>query len=172
VAEDLIRNFNGLKEAGAEFGAIASNTPHKVFHEVQEGTDLPLVSIVDAAFEEAEELGSKKCLLLGTGFTMRSSFYQERFREGGIEMITPLNADMNWVQDKLFKEVELGIFKDDTRKGFINLIEGAIFVEKVDTVVLGCTELPLIVDREAVDAKVIDSTGSHIEKIVRTIREE
>jgi aspartate racemase len=160
----LIEVIKRLEKAGAEFGAICANTPHIVFDQVQESVKIPLISIVDATLNKGTEPGVKKPLLLGTKWTMEADFFPEAFKKAGIEIMVPESIDSAMVHRYIFKELERGIFKPDTKKWFLDLImqykqQGA------DSVILGCTELPLLISQEDLKIPALDTTDIHVEAI-------
>jgi aspartate racemase len=166
IAAMLIDRFEILRRGGADFGAIASNTPHRVFDQVQKGTTLPLLSIVEATRDHALQLGAAKLCLLGTGFTMRSDFFQRTFRKAGIEVIVPNQEEIKYIQDKIFSEIEFGIIKEDTRAGFLRILRRIETEQQIEGVILGCTELPMLLKPEDFSLHYIDTTAIHIAAIV------
>jgi aspartate racemase len=166
IAAMLIDRFEILRRGGADFGAIASNTPHRVFDQVQKGTTLPLLSIVEATRDHALQLGAVKLCLLGTGFTMRSDFFQRTFRKAGIEVIVPNQEEIEYIQDKIFSEIEFGIIKEDTRAGFLRILRRIETEQQIEGVILGCTELPMLLKPEDFSLHYIDTTAIHIAAIV------
>jgi aspartate racemase len=166
IAAMLIDRFEILRRGGADFGAIASNTPHRVFDQVQKGTTLPLLSIVEATRDHALQLGAAKLCLLGTGFTMRSDFFQRTFRKAGIEVIVPNQEEIKYIQDKIFSEIEFGIIKEDTRAGFLRILRRIETEQQIEGVILGCTELPMLLKPEDFSPHYIDTTAIHIAAIV------
>ena len=161
--------FNYLEKSGADFGVIASNTPHRVFYEIQEQTRLPLVSIVTetCAYIARENIGS--VCLLGTAFTMRSDFFVKELHEYGISAVVPDEDEIDYIQEKLMTEVELGIVTDDTKKNFIEIVNRMEADLGVNGVILGCTELPLVLKPSDMDIACIDTMRLHIAAIVREI---
>jgi aspartate racemase len=166
IAAMLIDRFEIIRRGGADFGAIASNTPHRVFDQVQKGTTLPLLSIVEATRDHALQLGAAKLCLLGTGFTMRSDFFQRTFRKAGIEVIVPNQEEIKYIQDKIFSEIEFGIIKEDTRAGFLRILRRIETEQQIEGVILGCTELPMLLKPEDFSLHYIDTTAIHIAAIV------
>jgi aspartate racemase len=144
VVEWLLAKLAGLKAAGAELGAITANTPHVVFDRVQARSPLPLRSIVEATRAEAVRIGARRLALLGTGFTMAADFYARSFREAGLEVVVPTREDRDLIHHRLMTEIELGVFKDSTRAELLAVVERVNHSQPVDAVILGCTELPLI----------------------------
>lgn len=123
LSRALLEKTEALHRAGAEFAAIASNTPHIVFHEVQSRSPIPLLSIVEATCDKAGQLGLKRVGLMGTRLTMASDFYQKAFQPRGIFIVVPSEKEQQFIHEKLFAEIELGIFKDSTRKAFLEIAE-------------------------------------------------
>jgi aspartate racemase len=168
----LIDRFETLRHGGSQFGAIASNTPHRVFDSVQKGTALPLLSIVAATREHALRLGVEKLCLLGTGFTLRSDFFQRVLGEAGIEVVVPDSDEIDYIQEKIFSEVEFGLVREDTREGFLRIVERIEAEKKIQGVILGCTELPLLLKPEHFDLHYLDTTAIHIAAIVDACKRE
>lgn len=157
-----------LKRAGADFAAITANTPHMLFRQIQEKSPLALISIVEATCEECIRMGVKKAGLMGTGFTMNATFYNDVFSRHGIEVIVPYIQDRETINTKLFTEIELGIFRDDTRQILIDIIGKMVRENQIDSMILGCTELPLILKEPAYQGiPMLNTTQIHVDAIVR-----
>ena len=162
--------FERLRLAGADFGVIASNSPHRVFDEIRRGTRLPLLSIVDETCRHVAEKGIRSVCLLGTGFTMRSDFYVKAFAEKGISAAVPAEDEIEYIQEQLFTEIELGVMKDSTREELVRIIGRVHSRTPIEGVVLGCTELPLILRPGDFPFECIDTTEIHVAGIVRRCR--
>lgn len=156
-----------LSRAGADFAFIASNTPHIVFKEVQKASPIPLLSIVEATRNEAERLKLKKLALLGTRFTMQSRYYQDELIKGGIAAALPTREEQDYIHEKLFSEIEHGIFLPETKAGLLHIVERLIKDEAVDGVILGCTELPLILTRDEFGLPFLNTTKIHVERVIK-----
>ena len=154
-----------LCRAGAELGFLASNTPHMVFDRVREVSRIPLVSIVESAAEAASSLGLRKVGLLGTLFTMRSSYYQTEFEKHGIAVAVPDASEQAYIQEKLFSEIEQGMFLDETRAGLLEIISRLKRDEAAEGIVLGCTELPLILTESAFGIPFLNTTELHVRAV-------
>lgn len=165
----LMTAINNVANAGAEFAAIASNTPHIVFDRLQRLSPIPLLSIVGAAKDEACRRGYRKIGLLGTIFTMRESFFKEPFVQAGIEVVTPTDVEMEYVSDKIYSEIELGIIKDETIVGVRKIIERLKADDGIEAIVLGCTELPLLLNDRVSPVPCLDTMHIHIDAIVKEI---
>jgi aspartate racemase len=166
IAAMLVDRFENLRRGGADFGAIASNTPHKVFDQVQQATSLPLLSIVGATRDHALRLGVTGLCLLGTAFTMQSDFYQRTFQAAGMDVFVPNKEEIEYIQDRIFSEIEFGIIKPETRAGFLRIIERIEKQRQAQGVILGCTELPLLLKPADFSLHYIDTTAIHIAAIV------
>jgi aspartate racemase len=156
-----------LARAGATFGLFASNTPHLVFDELAERSPIPLVSIVEAACRAAKARGLTRLGLLGTRSTMQGSFYPAVFAAAGIAVVAPPQADQEFAHTKYFTELVAGRFLAETRQGFFALIERLRAHEGIDGVILGGTELPLILkDGDLPGLPFLDTTGIHVDEVV------
>jgi aspartate racemase len=162
--------IKALYRAGADFAVISANTAHIVFDEVQAKSPIPLLSIVTATLDKTKEYGLKKVGLLGTRFTMQSNFFAPPFASQGITIVVPSPADQEYIHNKLMTEIELGIFTDETRAGLLQVIERLIATERVDGIILGCTELPLILEKSEFGIPFLNTTAIHVEQIVAYCR--
>jgi aspartate racemase len=163
----LLEKLEGLKRAGADFAAISANTPHLLFDGLEEKSPLPLISIVEATCREALKRNLKRPGLFGTGFTMNATFYADVFKKNGIEVSLPNDADKKTIDHKLFSEIELGIFKDDTRDLLIDIIQKMVDEQQIDSIILGCTEFPLILtETNYCGIPVLNTTQIHVNEIV------
>ncbi len=167
AADLLLQKIDALKLAGAEFAAISANTPHFLFDNLKERSEIPLISIVESTCKEAFKRGYKRLGLLGTGFTMNTSFYPDVFKKNGIEIVMPDKNDKELINQKLFSEIELGIFKDETRELLIGVIDKMVKQHKIDSIILGCTEFPLILTQPTyAGIPVLNTTQLHVKEIV------
>ncbi len=163
----LVEKIGCLEKAGAEFAAISANTPHMFFDRIRENSPLPLISIVEATLNETIKRGLKRPGLIGTGFTMDASFYPEVFKTKGIEIVAPGRDDRELINFKLFSEIELGVFKDETRELLIGIIEKMVREQQIDSLILGCTEFPLILtETEYAGISMLNTTRIHVDEIV------
>ena len=166
----VLGSVQRLTAAGADFIAIAANTPHLVFDELAAQSKVPIVSIVETCAEEAERRGLNKVLLLGTRFTMEASFYPEVFRKRGIEVIAPEETDRIRVHDRYVNQLLNGVFTDEVRAEFAGLIQRIRVEHGIDGVILGGTELTiLLVDSAIPGLQMLDTTALHVAAIVERI---
>lgn len=164
----LLARLHSLQRAGADFAAIASNTPHIVFDAVSEASPIPLISIVAATCREAETMGVKKVGLMGTRLTMAADFYKKPFTSRGIAVAVPTAAEQELIHHRLFSEIELGVFKDQTREELLAIAGRMSAEEGIEALVLGCTELPLILTESRFGIPFLNTTAIHCERIIQT----
>jgi aspartate racemase len=164
----LLGRIEDLRQAGAEFAAITANTPHLLFESLSKRSPLPMISIVEATCREAAGRNLQRPGLLGTGFTMGATFYQDVFKKQDMEIVTPEKEDQEVINYKLFSEIELGIFKPETRDLLIGIISKMVTLQHIDSIILGCTEFPLILtEPEYAGIPALNTTMIHVQEIVR-----
>ena len=171
VAEYLAAEANKLSSAGADFGLLASNTPHIVFDQVQQLTALPLISIVETCCEEIVDSGVKRVGLFGTKFTMQGGFYNHLLSSHGIDVFTPNDEDMNYIHDKYMSELVKGIVVDETKSGLLNIIDKMNNQDDIQGLILGGTELPLILKKEDITGvNIFDTTEIHVKSVLKRLQ--
>jgi aspartate racemase len=166
LTEWLLHRIEALRKAGAQFAAIGSNSPHVVFDAVKPRSSLPLVSIVEATCNKAQELGVKRLGLMGTAFTMQADFFQNPFSMNGMSVVVPEPEDQNLIHRRLFTEIELGIIKDSTRDELLAVAKRMIDRHGIEALILGCTELPLILTQDEFGIPFLNTTAIHAEAMV------
>ncbi len=169
LCKELLQAIRQLQSAGADIALIASNTPHVVFDRISKTSPLPLISIVDVTSENVFKKGCRKTGLLGTGFTMKQHFYQDTLKTYGIETVVPHESEQAYIHEKLFSEIERGVIKDSTKKGLISIVESMIGGARIDSLILGCTELPMIISQNDFSIPVFDTVELHVEKVVEIV---
>ena len=169
LADMLLAAIQKLADAGAEFAAIASNTPHIVFNRVQKQSPLPLISIVDATCRAAQLKCCKKAIVIGTRFTMSSGLYTEAFKRYDIDSIVPFEGVQDAIHNIIFPRLEDGIVVPEDKVKMLGIINGLIVEHQADALVLGCTELPLMIKNGDADALILNTTQIHIDAIVDMI---
>ncbi len=170
VSDYLVEGLQKLVRAGADFGIIAANTPHIVFDEVQRRSPIPLVSIVEATCAEAEKRGISRVALLGTRFTMQAHFYQDVFSRKGITLVVPPEDEQLYIHEKYVGELLIGVFLPETREKLLEIIEGVKRRDQIQAVILGGTELPLILQGEqACGVPLLDTTRIHAQAVVERL---
>ncbi len=155
-----------LARAGAEVGALTANTPHIYLDAVRARTGLELVSIVDATAAEAERLGLRRPLLLGTDRTTTEPMYPRRFAAAGLEVVVPAAEDRAWVDAAIFGELSLGLVRPELRRRLLDLCSRHLAAGAADGVILGCTELPLVIAQGDLAAPVLDTASVHVDAIL------
>lgn len=166
IANEVAKQCDLLEKGGAKIGAIASNSPHRVFAKIQSMTALPLINIVEAVCAYSAAKGLKRLGLLGTQMTMSSDFYQRIFDRHDIQLVSPLPGEQTYIQEKLDTEIEFGIIEAETKAGLLSIIRNLHQNYRIDGVIMGCTELPLIIKPEDIDLHYVNSTDIHISSIV------
>jgi aspartate racemase len=166
LADYLASEIERLSRAGANFAALASNTPHVVFDELRSRTPVPLVSIVDAACEAAKGMGLRRLGLLGTRFTMEGRFYPDVFSRAGLALVPPPREELGYVHTRYMDELVKGVFKEETRAELIRIVDGMRRRDGVDAVVLAGTELPLLLRDAKSPVPLLDTTQIHVRAIV------
>lgn len=169
LADYLSVAIERVANAGAEVGALCANTPHIVFEELQARSAIPLVSIVDACRDEARRREFSKLGLLGTMPTMEGDFYHRAFRAAGMELAVPDADDRRYVARKISEELEFGILREDTRVGLASVVRRMRDEESIQAVVLGCTELPLILNDGVTCVPCLDTINIHVASLIEAI---
>jgi aspartate racemase len=155
-----------VERAGADFLLICANTMHKMADEVQESTQIPLLHIVDVTADQVKAKNLKKVALLGTKYTMEEEFYRGRLsRQHGIEVIIPDEEERNAIHPILYNELCLGKIREPSKDKFREIIANLV-ARGAEGIVLGCTEIPLIVKQEDYDIPLFDTTTIHAEAAV------
>lgn len=172
LTDYLMAAIENLINSGADFAALSANTPHIVFDRLQEKSTIPLISIIETTCDEAIRLNKKKIGLLGTIFTMTGDFFKTPFIENNIEIIVPTKDEMTFINNKISSELELGIVKEDTLVSFQKIIERMKNENGIEAVVLGCTELPLILNDEVSPVPCLDTMKIHIQALIDMIIEK
>jgi aspartate racemase len=171
LIEYLSASLHRLAAAGADFAAMAANTPHVVFDDLVARSPIPLVSIVEACADEAQRRGLRRVGLLGTRFTMEGSFYPTVFARRGIAVASPNADERTWIHDSYVGQLLKGDFRDETRDEVVSVIKRLRDEERIDGVVLGGTELTLLLsDPVVAGIPALDTTALHVDAIVKRLR--
>jgi aspartate racemase len=170
VTEYLLAELQKLARAGADFGLLASNTPHIVFDDLERQSPFPLISIVQCTCQHAKSLGLTKVGLFGTRFTMQAQFYQEAFSREGIAVVTPDPADQDYVHTRYMNELINAIYLPETRAGLLAIVARLKDKAGIQGLLLGGTELPLILrDNGGTGIPFLDTSRIHAESAVAQI---
>jgi len=155
-----------LEMGGADFIVICTNTMHKMADEVQRNIKIPLLHIADATAEKIKAKGLKKVGLLGTKFTMEEDFYKGRLiKKYGLDVLIPNENDRQIVHDVIYQELCLGKINHSSKEQFIRIINNLV-KDGAEAVILGCTEIPLLVQQKDVKVLLFDTTRIHAETAV------
>jgi aspartate racemase len=167
MTEYLVGEIQRLARAGAECGLVAANTPHIVFDEVRRQSSIPLVSIVEATCEAAKVLGLRKLGLFGARFTMQGRFYPDVFSKEEIALVVPDEHDQAFIHHMYFHELVKGTVLPETRERLLMIVDRLKEREGIQGLILGGTELSLILrDATVRDIPVLDTTRIHAKAIV------
>jgi aspartate racemase len=161
TAELMLDAARRVQEAGADLLIIATNTVHKVADTVEAGIDIPLIHIADATARQIKARGIESVGLLGTRFTMTESFYRDRIVQNhGVQVITPGAGDAETVDAVIYDELVKGRIENKSRQACLEVI-GRLEQEGARGVILGCTELPLLIKQDDLALPVFDTTTIH-----------
>jgi aspartate racemase len=163
AAREMIGALERLRIAGADFGLIATNTMHIVFDEVRRAVGMPMLSIIDATAESVHAAGLRSIGLLGTVFTMRERFFRDGLALAGIEALTPEPGDQERINRVIYEELCRGHVRPDSRRLFLDVIE-RLRREGAQGIVLGCTEIPLLVQPQDCALPLFNTTLLHARK--------
>lgn len=173
LTDYLLEGLNRAHQCGAEFAAMVANTPHQVFPELVKRSPLKLISIVEATCRRAGNLNLTKSLLLGTKYTMQLDFYPSTMSKYGIEILVPSPEEQNYIHRKIFDELDQGIILDKTRDNFLEIIKHTEKSHNIDSVILGCTEIPLLLTENYIKNLVfLDTARIHVNEIVDEMLEK
>ncbi len=152
-----------LEKAGADFIVICTNTMHKVAPQIQEKISIPILHIAEATTQELKNKGISKVALLGTKYTMTQDFYKSIITENNIEVLIPNKSDIEFVNSVIYDELCLGVISDQSKKEFLRIMNSLV-EQGAEGVILGCTEIGLLVKQEDTDIPLFDTTFIHATK--------
>jgi aspartate racemase len=171
LTEYLLESLRRLAAAGADFAAMTANTPHIVFDELASRSPVPLLSIVEVCAEEARRRGLRRLGLLGTRFTMDASFYPEVCARFGVVAVPPDENERAWIHERYIGQLLKGDFRDETRREIEALVARMRRDAGIDGVILGGTELPLLLPGPTIaGVPALDTTALHVAAIVARLR--
>lgn len=166
ATEMLVDAARRIERGGADFILICTNTMHKMAPEIQKAVSIPLLHIADATASEIKKTGIRKVGLLGTRYTMEQDFYKGRLiEEHGLDVLVPPEIDRNLVHDVIYNELCLGNALPESRREFVRIIHD-LAERKAEGVVLGCTEMSLLVGQEDCSLPLFDTTAIHARQAV------
>ncbi len=170
LTEYLAEKVNCLKNSGAEVIALTAATMHIVYDDLVQKTQASLISIPKVLCREAKKKNYHKVGLLGTIFTMEQDYMKKDFRDAGIEVCIPEPADRELIAKRILEELEFGVVNDSTLAEFQEIIRKMQRKDGIEAVILGCTELPLILDAETSPLPCLDSVDLHINELIDLAR--
>ena len=156
-----------LYRAGADFAIIACNSAHVDFDDLKAKSPIPLLSIVEETCKAVAGLGLIKVGLFGCQLTMQEHFYQDVFSKKNISIVVPKGKDQAYISSKTDEELVFGIIRDETRKGFLEVAQRMIDEESIQGLILGCTEIPLLLGKEKFVIPFFDTSKIHAESAFR-----
>jgi aspartate racemase len=166
MAKMLSKAAQSIQDAGADFLLICTNTMHKVAPEIEAAIQIPLLHIADATAEILVNEGVRSVGLLGTAFTMEQEFYKGRLiKNYGLQVLVPNKDDRQIIHKVIYQELCLGKIKLDSKAEYLRIID-ALAAHGAEAVILGCTEIGMLVNQSDTIVRLLDTTAIHAEKAV------
>lgn len=162
-AEVLAAAAKNLEKAGADFIVICTNTMHKVVPQIQSEINIPIIHIAEVTADELIKNNIDKVAVLGTKYTMIERFYKEKLENAGIEVLIPNEHDMELVNHIIYNELCLGIVLEQSKQQYLRIID-ELAKQGAQGVILGCTEIGLLVQQKDTSLRVFDTTQIHATK--------
>lgn len=162
----LTRAAQGVEAAGADFLMIGTNTMHKVAEQVAAGIAIPLLHIADATAARLQQNGVNTVGLLGTRFTMEQMFYRGRLEQQGIKVLVPSAAQQTLVHDIIYQELCQGEIRSESRQRYLEVMQ-TLTEQGAQGIILGCTEIGMLVKAEHTDIPLYDTTAIHAQAAVK-----
>jgi len=166
ISKSFIDITKKLENAGADFLIICANTMHKIADDIENNANIPIIHIADVTAEKIIERGLSKVGLLGTSYTMEEDFYKERLKEKfNIETIIPEKNERDLINKIILNELTQGKIIQSSKQRYLEIIENLID-KKAEGIILGCTEIPLLIKKDDVDIPIFDTTEIHAKAAV------
>ena len=165
IAVIICKAAKDIEAAGADCILIGANTMHRIAGEVQAAVSIPVIHIADAVAAAIKKKGLQKVALLGTKYTMQLPFYKEKLAGAGIEVMIPGENDIELVSNAIYDEFGKGIFLPERKMEFLQII-GSLVESGAEGIILGCTEIPILIKQEDCSVPVFDTTFIHAEAAV------
>lgn len=167
LRETMLDAAARLKRGGAGFIVVASNTMNSTAELIEEKIGIPVLHIADATGEKIKASGLRKVALLGTKYTMEAPFYRDRLAQRyGLDVVLPNATERDYINTVIFDELVNGRFRPESRAGFQHIIERLVREEGAQGIILGCTEIPLLIKQEDVSVPVFDTLTIHAKAAV------
>ncbi len=165
MADRIVTSIQDLEKAGADFSAIATNTPHQAYERISRKSPLFVLSIMDATARAIRDDDNQKVGLLGTLQTMEYGYYQRKLKEYDIETIIPEQDDRKYIDQVIWDELVTGTITEKAKKGYLEIIE-KLCDRGAEGIILGCTEIPLLIKPEDSPVTTYDTTTLHAHAIL------
>lgn len=162
----MCKAAKAIELAGSDCIMIGANTMHKIADEVQAAVSVPVIHIADAVAASIKKKGLKKVALLGTKYTMQLQFYKTKLAAAGIDVIVPGETDIEFINDSIYNEFGKGIFLPERKLQYLQIIQSLIG-QGAEGVILGCTEIPILIKQEDCTVPVFDTAFIHAEAAVQ-----
>lgn len=167
IAVELANIAKILENAGADYIVIATNTMHKLANYIESQISIPLIHIADCVADKCKDKNIFNVGLLGTKYTMIENFLKDRFKENGLTVTTPLNEKViNEIDRIIFEELCKGQINDSSKQYYIDTINNMIKQNSIQGVILGCTEIEMLIKQNDITIPIFDTTQAHIDSIV------
>jgi aspartate racemase len=160
IASVILTEVTKLEEAGADCMLLCANTMHKIAEEIEVSLSVPLIHIAEETGKEIVNKQLSTVALLGTRYTMLLDFYKDKLAEQGIKTIIPNEEEIHYINSAIYNEMGNGIFLPERKEGFLKIINRLIS-EGAEGIILGCTEIPILIKQEDVSVPVFDTTAIH-----------
>lgn len=168
LEKTMIDAAQRLERGGADFIVIASNTMHSTADLIEANVKIPVLHIADATGKKVNEQGIKTVALLGTTYTMEHNFYRDHLENKfGLKVVTPNKTERDYINTVIFDELCAGNIIKESKQQFIRIIDRLVKEDGAEGVILGCTEIPLLIKQEDINVPVFDTTAIHAEAAVR-----
>lgn len=161
----LGREAKSLEASGADFMLLCTNTMHKVVAQISKYTTMPILHIADATIEELKKKNIEKVGLLGTEYTMKQNFYKDRISEKGITVTIPSEEDISIINTIIFEELCQGKILDESKDKFLQIVDHLV-ASGAQGIILGCTEIGLLIQQKDVPTPIFDTTELHCQAAV------
>jgi len=166
--EVLAKHAKALEVAGADFILICTNTMHKVTNIIEKDLSIPIIHIAQATADALKEKNCKKSILLGTKFTMSEDFNKKILEANGIKIVIPDEESMHLINSVIFDELVLGKVLNKSKNRYIEIVKNLCANDKeIDSVILGCTEIGLLIKKGDIDLQIFDTTPLHVNKALQ-----
>lgn len=167
----LETSIENLTAAGAEYAALTANTPHMIFEELQAASPIPLVSILDPVGEAIKDHQQKRVALLGTKMTMQLPFYFHGLAKQGIEVIAPAPKQIQTIHQIITTELEINIFNPASKQLILQIIAELKAKENIQGIILGCTELPRLLNQtDCQQVTIYDTVALHVKELLAKMK--